>query len=76
VKLTKLQSELIAEREKRQVAIHEAAHAAVCFRFGGYGVAEVWKNTAQNVKAGEKAWRGRFKMFAEPGKLQMDDRTR
>lgn len=66
----------IAEREKRQAAFHEAGHSAVCLGFGGAGKAEIWRNTAQNVDAGEKAWLGHFKTFAEPGTLVIDDQTK
>ena len=65
--LSKTELKEIAKREKRRVAFHEAAHAAVCACFGGCGRAEMWQNTAENVKNGEKAWLGRYCMFAEPG---------
>jgi hypothetical protein len=76
VKLSRADLKAIAEREKRGVSFHEAAHAAIFRRYGGCGIAEVWRNTAQNVKDGQKAWLGTFKMFAEPGTMQMSDEVR
>lgn len=67
---------VIAEREKRQIAFHEVAHAAVCQCFGGAGKAEIWPNTEQNIAAGEKAWLGHFQMFAEPETLALDEQTK
>ena len=67
---------IIAQKEKRNVSFHEAGHAAICARFGGYGVARVWRNTQKNVKAGEMAWRGSFSIFAEPGLMTTDEATR
>lgn len=76
MKQTRTRLKALAKREKRKASFHEAAHAAVCARFGGCGVAEVWQNTAPNILAGEKAWLGQFKMFAAPGTLRMDEETR
>ena len=74
--LSKSQLKAIAERERNMSAIHEAAHAGLCSKYGGVGVPSVWKNTAKNVMAGQKAWLGTFKMFAEPGTIQMNDKAR
>jgi hypothetical protein len=39
---------------------------------GGMGVPRVWANTAQNIRSGQKAWLGTFKIYAEPGTMQID----
>jgi hypothetical protein len=75
LKPTKIQLKRIAEREKRQAAFHEAGHAAVCSHFGGVGKPEVWSNSSQNIKEGERAWRGKFEIFAEPGTVLIDEET-
>jgi hypothetical protein len=76
VKLTKDQARKLAERERRRASFHEAGHAAVCRRFMGIGVARVWRNTPKSVRAGQRAWLGRFEMYVEPGGLKLDEATR
>ncbi|MDO8811478.1 MAG: hypothetical protein Q7J38_05545 [Gallionella sp.] len=66
----------VAEREKRKASFHEAGHAAICSRLGGYGTAMVWRNTAQRIKTGERAWLGTFKMYFKPGTVNMDRKTK
>jgi len=66
----------IALEEKRKASFHEAAHAYVCFIYGGYGIAKVWRNSAKNVAAGQTAWRGRFELMAEPGTVEMTEEVR
>ena len=73
LKLTKREVEL---REKKRATFHEVGHAHICRVFGGYGTPEVWRNSAKNVANGEMAWRGRFKLVAEPGTIPYDDETK
>ena len=64
---------IISRKEKRSTSFHEAGHAAICFRFGGSGVAQIWRNTPANIKVGQRAWLGSFVVFAEPESLMMDE---
>lgn len=43
----------VAKRELRKSSIHEAAHAAICFRFGGLAAPRFGK-THEQQKAGEE----------------------
>jgi hypothetical protein len=72
VKLTKSKLKEIAAREKRRTSFHEAGHSIVCSLLGGIGIPSVWANSAQNIRSGQKAWLGTFKMYAEPGTMQID----
>ncbi|WP_241019057.1 hypothetical protein [Paraburkholderia sp. Tr-20389] len=57
--MIELNEELIASRELRTAAYHEATHKTVYERFGGAGDAVVWKNNSGNPD--ERAWFGQFR---------------
>lgn len=65
-----------AEEQKIATAIHECGHAAVCAHFGGIGVPEIWKNTAEKVNAGETAWLGKCSILVEPTTVLIDSELR
>ncbi|MFA6312654.1 MAG: hypothetical protein WCV99_16895 [Sterolibacterium sp.] len=71
--LTKNQLSALVDLEKRNTSLHEIGHATVCARFGGSGRIDIWRNSKDNVAAGEKAWLGTFRMLAKPGSLQLTE---
>lgn len=67
--LTKSELRKLASKEKKSAAIHEASHAALVFKFGGYARARIWRNTSGD--AYEKAWLGQCDILGEPGTVEM-----
>jgi hypothetical protein len=66
MKLTELQA--LHAREKRNAAIHEAAHAVLVRKFGGVATPSIWRN--QSNSAEQKAWLGTCRTFGLPGQVR------
>ena len=66
----------IAAREFRGTAYHEAGHLVLAQKFGALCEAFVWKNEAECVANGEKAWRGQTVMMVSPTDINYDEATR
>jgi hypothetical protein len=64
---TEEQLRALYEREKRQVAIHEASHAVLIGKFGGLARPMIWRNNSDSFD--EKAWLGRCYITGAPGQV-------
>ncbi|AUT74045.1 hypothetical protein [Paraburkholderia hospita] len=58
----------IEDRERRNVAVHEAGHLAILKRFGGQGQAAIWPN--ESVSEDERSWLGNCAIHIEPGSTE------
>lgn len=49
-------------------AVHESSHLVLLRKFGGVGMARLWRNSSDNIR--QRAWLGECTVMASPGDIR------